>query len=201
MDYQELLKKISEHVVQFYLQHPDERLFYHNLAHTDQILESISKINSYYKLDERNSFIISAAAWFHDAGIVDSGLQSHEEKSVELAENYLKEIGVNEEEIAEIKKCILATQMPQKPNSLNEKIICDADLFNLGTDTFLENNVLVRKEIEALTNTKISVDEWRTKSITLLENHSYHTEYCQSLLNKTKDINLKNLKEKDEEKK
>ena len=129
---------------------------------------------------------MSAAAWFHDAGIVDSGLKSHEEKSVELAQNYLKEIGVNEKEIAEIEKCILATQMPQKPTSLNEKIICDADLFNLGTDTFLENNVLVRKEIEALTNTKISTSEWRMKSIALLENHTYHTEYCQSLLNKKK---------------
>jgi len=201
MNYQELLKKVSEHVVQFYLQHPDDRLFYHNLTHTDQILESINKINSYYKLDERNSFIVATAAWFHDAGIIESGLQSHEAKSVELAENYLKEIGVNEEDISEIKKCILATQMPQKPTSLNERIICDADLFNLGTDTFLENNVLVRKEIEALTNTKISLEEWRVKSIALLENHTYHTEYCQSLLNEKKDFNLKNLKEKREEKK
>ena len=135
MNYQELFKRVSEHVVQLYLQHPDERLFYHNLTHTVQILEAISKMNSFYKLDERNSFIVSAAAWFHDTGIVDSGLQFHEAKSVELAENYLKEIGVNEEEIVEIKKCILATQMPQKPTSLNEKIICDADLFNhfLGT--------------------------------------------------------------------
>jgi len=195
MNYQELLKKISEHVVQLYLQHPDERLFYHNLTHTVQILESVNKIGSYYKLDEKNYFIVSAAAWFHDAGILDSGLQSHEAKSVELAENYLKEIGVNEEEISGIKKCILATQMPQKTNSLNEKIICDADLFNLGTETFKENNILVRKEIEALTNTKISVGEWRMKSIALLENHTYHTEYCQSLLNKTKELNLKNLKE------
>jgi hypothetical protein len=166
MNYQELLKKVSEHVVQLYLQHPDERLFYHNLTHTVQILESVNKIGSYYKLDEKNYFI-----------------------------------GVNEEEISGIKKCIFATQMPQKPTSLNERIICDADLFNLGTETFLENNILVRKEIEALTNTKISTEEWRMKSIALLENHAYHTEYCQALLNKTKDLNLKNLKEKHEEKK
>ena len=32
----------------------------------------------------------------------------------------------------------MATKLPQSPHSLIEQIICDADLFNLGTDMFRE---------------------------------------------------------------
>ncbi len=196
MNYRELLKKISQYVVQYFLQFPDDRLFYHNLTHTIKIVELVNRISAHYKLDEKNHFIVCAAAWFHDTGIIEDGLQMHENKSIEIAESFLKTEGVDEEEIAEIKKCILATKMPQHPNSLNEKIVCDADLFNLGTDTFNENNKLVKKEIEAFSNKKISSEDWRANSISLLESHSYHTDYCQGLLDKTKRENLKNLKEK-----
>jgi predicted metal-dependent HD superfamily phosphohydrolase len=196
MNYQELLKKVSEHVVQFYLENNDKRLFYHNLAHTVQIIDSVNKINSHYKSDEKTNFITCTAGWFHDTGIIATGLEFHEIKSAELAETFLKNHGVNEEEITEIKNCILATQMPQQPNSMAEKIICDADLFNLGTDSFFENNKLVRKEIEAFSVSKISGNEWRERTIALLENHTYHTEFCQSLLNKIKQENLKKIKAK-----
>ena len=80
--------------------------------------------------------------------------------------------------------------MPQFPGSLVEKIICDADLFNLGTDAFFKNNMLVRKETEAITNRQISDGEWMESTIALLEKHSYHTEFCQLLLNETKQGNL-----------
>jgi predicted metal-dependent HD superfamily phosphohydrolase len=196
MSYQELLKKVTEHVVQYYMQHSDKRLFYHNLAHAVQILDAVNKINAHYKSDEKTNFITCTAAWFHDTGIIEVGLEFHEIKSAEFAESFLSGFEVNEEEINEIKNCILATQMPQRPKSMAEKIVCDADLFNLGTDAFFENNKLVRKEIEAFSVSKISGNEWRERTIKLLEDHNYHTEYCQSLLNKTKAENLSKIKEK-----
>ena len=83
---------------------------------------------------------------------------------------------------------------------LNEKIVCDADLFNLGTGYFQEKNKLLRKEMEALGNTKIDRITWRASTINLLENHRYHTDYCQLLLNKTKAQNLEKIKSRQEEK-
>jgi hypothetical protein len=83
---------------------------------------------------------------------------------------------------------------------LIEKIICDAELFNLGTTEFNENNKLVRKENEEFGHEKISGHEWRARIIALLESHQHHTEFCQLLLNKTKKANLKNLLKKQEEK-
>jgi len=90
MNYQELLKKVSEYVVQFFLEHTHEHLYYHNLTHTVKILEAANKIIAHYHLDDRDYFIVSAAIWFHDTGILIAGLENHEVKSAEIAENFLK---------------------------------------------------------------------------------------------------------------
>ncbi|HLY70413.1 MAG TPA: Pycsar system effector family protein [Puia sp.] len=200
MNYQELLKKISAYVVQFFLEHPHDHLYYHNLAHTVKILEAATKINAHYNLNERDYFIVCAAIWFHDTGILMTGLADHEVKSAEIAESYLTQSGIGPQEISEIKNCILSTKLPQHPHSLVEKIVCDADLFNLGTTEFIENNKLVRKEMEEFGHEKINGYQWRARTISLLEKHHYHTEFCQLLLNKTKEANMKNLLKKQEEK-
>ncbi len=200
MNYQESLSRVSEHVVRFYLDHTDERLHYHNLAHAAQMVDTVNKINSHYQLDDKNYFIVCTAAWFHDTGIVVAGPVSPGTKSAELAEIFLQNIGVNSEEITLIKKCMLATRMPQRPASLQEAIICDADAFGWGTETFKADDRRMRKEMEAFTNSKISGQEWRDKTIALLNSHNYHTEYCQSLLNKAKENNLRDIIRKQQEK-
>src|ERR1700749_809427 len=117
MNYQELLRKISAYVVQFFREHLHKHLHYHNLTHTLKILEAANTINAHYNLSERDDFIVCTAIWFHDTGILIDGLKDHETKSAEIAENFLKETGVTRQEITEIKNCILATKMPQHPHS------------------------------------------------------------------------------------
>src|SRR5882724_9772016 len=149
MNYNALLQQISDHVHSFYAAHAQPALLYHNIPHTVEVVEAAKNIAGHYNLSDREFFIVVAAAWFHDTGYLTNGSEQHEDKSAELAENYLKTIGVNEADIAEIKKCIVSTKMPQQPVSLLEKIICDADLFHLGTGDFKEKSKLIKKEIEA----------------------------------------------------
>ena len=78
--------------------------------------------------------------------------------------------------------------------------MADADLYHLGTSKFTETNKLLRREFMALHNIDISKDEWRTKTIRLLETHQYHTDYCRLLLNDTKAKNLEKLRAKEAEK-
>ena len=200
MDYHELLKNVEDHVNLFYREHKDENLLYHNQSHVMEVLDNSKKIADHYQLDDRSFFIVCAAACFHDIGHLVKDVDLHEEKSAEMAQDFLNSIGVNEEDIAEIKSCIMATKMPQTPKTLNEKILCDADLFNLGTATFKENTKLLKKEMEAEGNAKIDGIAWRATSISMLESHSYQTDYCQLLLNKTKAENLDWLKNRQEKK-
>jgi len=200
VNYDELLKKVEDHTALFFREHKDTKLFYHNYAHTRNVLDKSKRIADHYQLDDRNFFIVCAAACFHDMGQFIKYGEGHEEKSVELAQAFLTSIGVSKEDITAIEKCILATALPQKPASLNEQIICDADLYNLGTDYFKEQNKVLKREAEAVSGNIIDGLAWRASSISILENHAYHTDYCKLLLNKTKEENLNWLKNRQEEK-
>jgi predicted metal-dependent HD superfamily phosphohydrolase len=200
MNYHELLRNVEDHVNLFYREHADANMFYHDQSHVLEVLANTKRIADHYQLDDRSFFIVCAAACFHDVGYLVREADLHEEKSAEMAQEYLNEVGVNDVDIEEIKNCIRATKMPQSPKNLNEKIVCDADLFSLGTAEFKEKTQLLKKEKEAVSNSKIDGITWRASSIALLENHTYHTDYCQLLLNKTKAENLEWLNKRQKKK-
>src|SRR4030095_5598564 len=200
MNYSELLKKIVDYVNSFYIDHPDARLCYHNYAHISDTVDAAKKIADHFQLNELDWLIVCTATWFHDTGYLAAEPQLHEEKSAEIAGNFLKSIEVGDEDIDEIKKCILVTKMPQNPVSLPEKIVCDADMFYLGTDRFKEHSRLLRKEMEILQDTQMDGDAWRMENIKMLETHQFHTDYCQLLLGQTKSANTDRLKRKQEKK-
>jgi predicted metal-dependent HD superfamily phosphohydrolase len=196
MDYNNILEQTRQYVRSFFDSHVDERIIYHNRTHTEKVVESAIMIGQHYQLNERDFFVVNVAAWFHDIGYYKGGAVDHEEKGAQMAAAFLKGTGVDATVIDAVKGCILATKIPQRPANLLEEIVCDADLFHLGTDDFNERNKLLRKEMEATQGRKISKDEWRKGSIRFLESHHYHTDYCQLLLNEKKQENLERLMSK-----
>ena len=102
------------------------------------MVKSADLIAEHYQLNEEDMLSLRIAAWFHDAGYLFETPPLHEESSSLLAENYLKGKNIDAAIIQKVKGCIMATKLPQSPHSLIEQIICDADLFNLGTDMFRE---------------------------------------------------------------
>ncbi len=191
-DYSKLSEEVKKYVRSFFNDITSSRYKYHNLAHTESVVAAANQIADHYKLNEHDLFIVNAGAWFHDVGYF-TVLENHEEKGVAIAENFFKDKGLDADTIAGVKNCILATRIPQKPTNLLEQIICDADLFHLGTDKFMERNKEVRNEIEELTGNKIKKKVWREQSIELLEGHHYFTDYCNQLLEAKKKENLKAL--------
>lgn len=196
MNYQAILEQVRQHVITFFDTHTDERLVYHNKPHTEGVVAAAIQIANHYQLDEKDFFIVVTAAWFHDLGyFMDATV--HEQKGAEAAVLFLKDKGIDEGILQTVRGCILATRMPQQPVTLLEKIVCDADLFHLGTDAFAEKNKLLRKEYMAMHQTRISKEDWRRGTIQLLETHHYHTDYCRLLLNDRKRENLEKLQKKE----
>jgi predicted metal-dependent HD superfamily phosphohydrolase len=197
MDYNIILAQAQQYVLNFFDSHVDEKIVYHDRTHTEQVVEAARMIGQHYQLSERDFFIVNVAAWFHDTGYFKGGAPGHEERGAEMAVAFLTGTGVDAGAMQSVRGCILATQIPQKPTNLVEDIVCDADLFHLGTDRFAERNKLMRKEMEASKGKKISKDEWRRSTIRLLEVHKYNTDYCRLLLNEKKQENLDKLREKE----
>jgi predicted metal-dependent HD superfamily phosphohydrolase len=174
-------------------------LLYHNLRHTESVASYANQIAQHYQLGERDFFIVVASAWLHDLGY-SIERANHETEGAGAAAIFLGNLGLPGVDIDAVKGCILATKIPQEPHNLLEEIVCDADLYHLGTSHFSELNKTMRREEEEAANIKISKDEWRVKTINFLESHTYHTDYVKLLLNDQKQKNLEELKEKSESK-
>jgi predicted metal-dependent HD superfamily phosphohydrolase len=198
MNYAELLEDIKHEVTVFFQMNDKGVYSYHNLAHTRNVVANAGKIAHYYKLDDKEFFIASAAAWYHDTGYQIGGGKDHEEHGASMAEIFLLAKGVDQPTVEAIKNCILATKLPQAPQTLLEQIICDADLFHLGTEEFREQNKQVRKEMEHRLGKKISKHDWRLGTIKLFESHQYHTDYAHTFLDPVKQKNLEKLKSKED---
>ena len=198
MDYRSITEQAQHYVRTYFETHADDQLIYHNLYHTEQVVKAAIQIARHYNLNETDLFIVQVAAWFHDIGYLTGGAVGHEERGAKLVEAYLQGTGVEPAVVDGVRKCILATQIPQRAVSLTEQIVCDADLFHLGTNDFEERNKLMRKEAEAVRDEKISKEDWRKSAIRLLEGHQYYTDYCRLLLGDKQRENLAQLKHKED---
>lgn len=195
MQYREILDQLRAHIANLFHTNEDKRFIYHNLKHTEQVVENAVRIANHYKLSDQDFFIVAAACWFHDMGyLIDC--REHEAKGAKQAEDFLQDKGVDQLLIDQIKACIMATKMPQQPEGVLQQIVCDADLYHLGSDNFKEKNRLMRSEAEAFVGHKIDKDRWREKTISLFNNHHFHTEYCQLRLNAKKTFNLAEMENK-----
>ena len=193
MHYPESLKKVSDLATQLHLTKTDDRLFFHNLSHAVRLLESAHQMSTHYRLDEKNHFILCSAAWLYDLEMIASGTPEREINNTSFTEDFLRKLSVEDVTIREIVACILCNSPGHRPSSLNEKIFCDALQYYFGSENFLHYHNLLRREKEVYSGKKISGNEWRVLTISLLSQHKYHTDFCQSRLNEQKTENLKRI--------
>lgn len=197
MNYTALLGKVEEYVIRYTQEHEQPNLSYHNLDHLRRVAAFASDIAQHYQLPKNEYFAVMVSAWFHDLGyFVDNHSKGHEERGTKIAIDFLKAQQVEDSIVAQVRACILATQMPQRPSTLLEQIVCDADLSHLGSKDFATYDKLLHDEIEEVTGIEIGKKTWRNGTIKLFETHHYHTDYCQQVLESQKQKNLAKLIEK-----
>ncbi len=170
-----------------------EKYFFHNLRHTEEVVAAVKDIGMRSDLSDEEFELALVAAWLHDLGY-KYGADNHEEPSSRLAEELLERLSVPTKKIKIISSAILATRLPQKPKTLIERVLCDADLYHLSNKTFEEKSELLRKEWKATGFREMSDQEWVQHNIDFMEAHTYHTPYGQTLLDEGKKKNIKRLK-------
>jgi len=193
-----IYKRIANHVVRLFEEHPHPNLVYHNLEHTKGVVERAQEIAAHYELSEADTLTIYVAAWFHDIGHLYTDIEKHEEKSVEIMRDYMqKEPSSNEKLITNIAGCILATKVPVHPKNLVEEILCDADTYHFGNKDFKKTNKAIKKEL-ALRGYSMLLQNWENNTIEMLGKHVFFTSYCKILLEEGKRKNIEWLKRKKE---
>lgn len=191
----QILKQAEERVTELYTMVPDDKLAYHNIGHTRQVVERANEIAAHYDLTERDILVLNVAAWFHDTGhlYVDPG--DHERKSVELMKLWCAETGDTTGLADEVAPVIMATRLSTQPEGLIQEIVKDADTYHFGLPDFKKADKQMKKEM-ALRNISTMVMDWKRNTLALLETHRYFTSYCKDLLEAGKQKNIARLRKK-----
>ncbi len=177
--------------------------YYHNLPHTLAVVDSARLLSARHELSKHECEIVELAAWFHDTGFTRI-YEGHEEASAEIAEAFLQEINLSEENIAEIRRLILATKMGHEPQDQLEMILRDADLCNVGRADYLALLSGLRHEWEVFREESHKDGAWYKLNYEFVSQHQYFTEVAQEIYgtqHRQNEETLKKLAQKKKNKK
>ncbi len=170
-----------------------EHLYYHSLDHTLDVIDTSERIGRELQVTEDEIKLLRVAAAYHDCGFLVT-YAGHEAAGCDIARKMLPEHGFQEKEIADICAMIMATQVPQQPQSLLAEILCDADLDYLGRDDFYPIGQQLFRE---WMHVGIVMDEktFNRIQVKFLNTHRYHTEFSEKYRTPVKLAYLKELEE------
>jgi uncharacterized protein len=172
-----------------------EYLTYHSLSHTLDVYDETLRIAKSEKLDSNDDVtILLTAAIYHDIGFVFSEL-NHEQQSSIICMNHLPKFGYSDAEIDKVCEIVMATKIPQTPNSPLAEILCDADLDYLGRSDFdkiSESLFLEFQTRKIITDRKV----WDNIQVNFFNSHHYFTVTNNEMRNLQKAINLQKIIER-----
>lgn len=180
--YEDVLQKLAE---------LDPNLTYHNIEHTLDVIYHCERIALEEGVGELDRFLLKVAALYHDTGFLEAYV-GHEVVSCRIFTEGTSQYNVSEEDNRKIIDMIMATKVPQKPNNLLQRIICDADLDYLGREDFsrISNNL---KDELFHHGFVANDDEWKELQITFLKSHHFHTPSSRRLRQPEKIKNMASL--------
>ena len=187
-----LLLDVEAYVTNYISEQVPKEYAYHDVQHTLDVVASVQEIGQLFELDDNEMEMLMLAAWFHDTGY-DKGAIGHEERGAKYVEDYLKKYSYPAEKIKIVQSCILATKMPHAPETLLQRIICDADLSHLGQNVYWDRCSRVRQEMTLTQSSIMSEREWIDFELKFIHQHKYHTTVAQQLYGKRKRKHISQL--------
>lgn len=170
--------------------------YYHNVDHTLYVAQVAVEIGKEMNCSSDQLDLLETAALWHDAGLTQV-YYDHEEAGCALVNKYLPDFGYSSLQIQQINRMIMATKLPQRPFSLMEEIVADADLEYLGTALAQERADDLYRELKQR-DPSLTREAWNTQQINFLSAHNYFTQFCKENREPLKQEYLKELLEKNE---
>jgi CheY-like chemotaxis protein/class 3 adenylate cyclase/predicted metal-dependent HD superfamily phosphohydrolase len=166
---------------------PDFR--YHTVWHTrDEVMPGARRLAQMSGLTEEETRLAELGAAYHDLGFVVEP-RDHERAGANTAAQVLPGFGFSSEQVAQVQGIILATRLPQSPRTPLEDVVVDADLDSLGRSDFPARSAALLAE-SRLFGSRYTDEEWNTRQLRFMLNHSYFTEAARELRNAGKQENI-----------
>jgi HD superfamily phosphodiesterase len=171
-----------------------QHLTYHNLEHVLDVLNAVELHLSVVKIVAEDAVLLRTAALFHDSGFTIQP-EEHETLSCTIAREVLPDYDYTSLQIEKICGMIMATRIPQSPNTPLEQILADADLDYLGRDDFfaISENLFTELKNRNLMNGE---EEWNRMQVRFFESHHYFTAEAKVWRNAKKQEHLETIQKK-----
>ena len=170
-----------------------DNLRYHSIEHTLAVLKASEFLAEKLNITSEDKNLLLTAAAYHDSGFT-TAYKNHETVGTEIAQEALPQFGFTQTQIDKVKQMIMATKIPQSPQTELEKILCDADLEYLGGEDYAEISETLLEELK-LNGNELSAKDWLNMQIGFLEIHHFWTSYGLEVLTPKKQHVLAKLKE------
>jgi len=169
-------------------------LTYHCAEHTEHdVLPAVRRLAERAGVAPDDRRLLEIGAAYHDLGHIHNSAR-HEAIGVEIAYDVLPRFGFSAVDTGRVAAMILATRMPQSPNTLLEQLLADADLDSLGREDFLDISKALWKERAAL-GIPHSWPEWLELQLLFVRSHRYFTDAARTLRDAGKERNIQHLEE------
>ena len=185
------IEKFKEFIVTKIRNEISPNLTYHNLSHTLSVLKHCSNYITRLKISTTDAYLLQTAALIHDIGFLWV-YDNHEQRGVDFAIEELPKWGYSENDIRIISGMIMATKIPQNPQTLLEEIICDADLDYIGTDDFIPIGNTLHQEFLKYNRLTID-DDWDSFQVKFLKFHKFRTDFAKEFREPIKQQHIKEL--------
>jgi hypothetical protein len=183
------LKDAENYVSALFHDNNGESFFFHNISHTEKVVARSAEIAGQTGLPKDSFFKLIIAARFHDTGYLFADPSVHETKSIEIMMNFMSDKISDAAALDEISSCIMATKFPVHPETVLQKILCDADTYHFGTAEFMESNEKVFLELR-VNIPDLDKKEYNRRTTSMLIHHQFYTTYCEDLLQAGKQRNI-----------
>jgi uncharacterized protein len=195
MDRVGLIDAVVQFVGKLLKEELDSKLYFHDQNHTINVVNAVIEIGEKTNLLAEELLIVEVAAWFHDVGYIKQ-YKEHEKVSIRIAQQFLKELRMNNAFIDNVASCISATEYPQSPKNKMEMVLCDADFYHLAQQDYYKFERALRLEWEKSLNIVYQEQEWNQMNLNMLTSHKYFTAYGREKLQPLKDKNIQKLLQK-----
>ena len=188
---QKIIRQAEEYVTDLFNDKLPDKLVYHNLAHTEDVVEVTRELGKQSEVSDKDLEILTLAAWFHDTGYIHK-YNGHEAESVKIAEDFLSRHDYPAEDAKKVSKLIMSTVAGHEPEGLMESILKDADMAHIGRKRFFRKGELLRVELENIQDKPYDELDWEKKQYSFLVNNGFHSPAGKEEYDKRR---VKNIKE------
>ncbi|SFU72415.1 hypothetical protein SAMN05216480_11658 [Pustulibacterium marinum] len=185
-----LLRSSKIYVNQYYNKNYNSFFLFHNyglIVQLQTFLDDILKVET--TLEKTVIEDLKIALWFHQIGYYED-FENAGNKSISIAEAFLKEQSISVERIDSILTFIKATKLDAVPENYLQKIIQDAAFSFLASKNFDEISTLWKEETNLVKGQEFSKQEWNTYVHSFFTKHHFYSDEALKTWNSQLKLNF-----------